>query len=175
MSTDPYTRYHLGSKPKFTNAQIDKQIANLLDLINNEKNKITDKQLEVIQQKIKEKIQLKRQLYLVSTDSPPVRRAKHNKRVTFKSKSRSNTKSNSKSQRKKWLFIGVCVCCEQIMKRARMFSDIFQVFAIKPVLQRRRAVCVAHLMHCFQQFVALVCIVAGFHLRFLSFVVNIII
>lgn len=100
MSTSPYKHYRLGSRPKYTNEKIDTQIANLLDMVNaQKKNKITDKQLEIIQGEIRKLIDKKQELYLIPRGEP-ARKAKTQKRVAFKSNSRSRSRSRSRSKSK---------------------------------------------------------------------------
>lgn len=67
----PYDHFSRGSKPKITVENIDTHVAQILDLINNTPD-ITDKQLEYIQNKIKDKIREKQKYYLASQNDKPV-------------------------------------------------------------------------------------------------------
>lgn len=92
--TYPYAHYSLGSKPKITNESIDQQIANILELLNNNPDLSTE-QLQFLESKIKNKIEEKEKKYLVPSSVEPTKK-NTTKRVGFA----EGTKAGGKRRRK---------------------------------------------------------------------------
>jgi hypothetical protein len=95
----PYKHHKLGSRPKYSNFLLDESIANALDLVNNHP-EVTDKQLKIIESKIKDFSTKKKNLYL----EPVVSSGKQKTRkITFsqgtKQGGKKGTKRNKKSKR----------------------------------------------------------------------------
>ena len=102
--TYPYARYSLGSKPKITNEIIDKKIANILELLNNNPD-LNNKQLQFLQSKIKNYIEEKQKRYLVPS-SENLNQKNTTQRVRFEEgtkaggKRRKKTRKNRRKNRK---------------------------------------------------------------------------
>ena len=95
----PYKHHKLGSRPKYSNFLLDESIATALELVNNHP-EVTDKQLKIIESKIKDISNKKEKLYL----EPVVSSVKQKTRkITFspgtKQGGKKGTKRNKKSKR----------------------------------------------------------------------------
>ena len=95
----PYKHHKLGSRPKYSNFLLDESIATALELVNNHP-EVTDKQLKIIESKIKDFSTKKKNLYL----EPVVSSGKQKTRkITFskgtKQGGKKGTKRNKKSKR----------------------------------------------------------------------------
>ncbi len=95
----PYKHHKLGSRPKYSNFLLDESIATALELVNNHP-EVTDKQLKIIESKIKDFSTKKKKLYL----EPVVSSGKQKTRkITFsqgtKQGGKKGTKRNKKSKR----------------------------------------------------------------------------
>ena len=95
----PYKHHKLGSRPKYSNFLLDESIATALELVNNHP-EVTDKQLKIIESKIKDISNKKGKLYL----EPVVSSGKQKTRkITFsqgtKQGGKKGTRRNKKSKR----------------------------------------------------------------------------
>ena len=95
----PYKHHKLGSRPKYSNFLLDESIATALELLNNHP-ELTDKQLKIIESKIKDISNKKGKLYL----EPVVSSGKQKTRkITFsqgtKQGGKKGTRRNKKSKR----------------------------------------------------------------------------
>ena len=94
----PYKHHKLGSRPKYSNFLLDESIATALELVNNHP-EVTDKQLKIIESKIKDISNKKGKLYL----EPVVSSGKQKTRkITFsqgtKQGGKKGTRRNKKSK-----------------------------------------------------------------------------
>jgi hypothetical protein len=100
----PYKHHKLGSRPKYSNFLLDESIATALELVNNHP-EVTDKQLKIIETKIKDYSTKKKNLYL----EPIVSSGKQKTRkITFSSttkhggkKTRNNRKRTRRNKKSK--------------------------------------------------------------------------
>jgi hypothetical protein len=95
----PYKHHKLGSRPKYSNFILDESIATALELVNKHP-EVTDKQLKIIESKIKDISNKKEKLYL----EPVVSSVKQKTRkITFspgtKQGGKKGTKRNKKPKR----------------------------------------------------------------------------
>ena len=98
-----YSLYHKNSKPYINSAILDeednKQIARMLEMINNENN-VTDKQLKIIENAIKNRLSktntLKQQYYLTGDNSKP-----KTQRISFSSSTKLGGKTRKSKKSKK--------------------------------------------------------------------------